>query len=165
MGFWGKLTGEDGARSAQRRQQALFDEAANADVLANGANDLTQQRLVNDMANGKNAAIDESQYERTMNDTVMPQVNSGFGGNMWSTARQKAIQTGALDLRDNMTNQANNNRASVLATLRGASANKQNVLANKAGAYQNTSRGWMDTVGQMANLGMQGVAAYKGVKG
>ena len=164
MGFWANLTGEAGARRAQRSQQRQFDAAAGADALATAQNDQLQQGMVADMAAGKNAAVDENQYQETLNNTVAPQINSGFGGTMWSTARQKALQTGALDLRNNMTSQANNQRAGVLATLRGATQNRQNVLAQKAGAVQNTSRGWMDTFGQGMNMGMNGLAAYKAVK-
>ena len=164
MGFLANFTGESGARRAQKRQQQQFDAAANSDVLANAQNDQLQQGMVKDMAAGKNAAIDENQYQQTLKDTVTPEVNSGFGGNMWSTARQKALQTGALQLRNDMTGQANQQRAGALATLRGATQNKQNVLAQKAGAIQNTSQGWMNTIGQGMNMGMNAVAAYKAGK-
>ena len=165
MGWLGKFTGEEGATNANRRQQQLYDEAVAADPLNSAQNKATQQGIVNDMAAGKNANIDEAQYNDTFNRTVMPQINSGFGGNMWSTARVKAQQNGALDLRNNMTNQANQQRQNVLATLRGASENQANILGQKAGAYQNTKRGWLDTAGQVMNMGANGVAMYKGIKG
>ena len=161
MGWWGKFTGEDGARKAQEQQQALYALAAAADPLNGGKYNDMQKNLVDDMAAGKNAAIDESQYNQTLRDTVTPQINSGFGGNMWSTARQKALQTGALDLRNDMTNQANQNRSNVLNTLRGATQGQQGILAQQAGAIQNTKRGYMDTINQVANLGMNAAAVYK----
>ena len=165
MGWWGKFTGEDGARKAQEQQQALYAQAAAADPLNGGKYNDMQKNLVDAMAAGKNAAIDESQFNQTLKDTVTPQINSGFGGNMWSTARQKALQTGALDLRNDMTNQANQNRSNVLNTLRGATQGEQNILAQQAGAIQNTKRGYMDTLGGMMDMGANGVAMYKGVKG
>ena len=161
MGWWGKFTGEDGARKAQDQQQALYAQAAAADPLNGGKYKALQGDLTDAMAAGENAAIDESQFNRTLKDTVTPQINSGFGGNMWSTARQKALQTGALDLRNDMTNQANQNRANTLNTLRGATQGQQNILAQQAGAIQNTKRGWMDTINQGANLGMNAAAVYK----
>ena len=161
MGWWGKFTGEEGASDAQKRQQELYAQAAAYDPLAGGKYKDIQKNLVDDMAAGKNAAIDESQYNQTLRDTVTPQINSGFGGNMWSTARQKALQTGALDLRNDMTNQANQNRSNVLNTLRGATQGQQGILAQQAGAIQNTKRGYMDTINQVANLGMNAAAVYK----
>ena len=161
MGWWGKFTGEDGAKKAQEQQQALYASAAAADPLNGGKYNDTQKNLVDAMAAGKNAAIDESQYNQTLKDTVTPQINSGFGGNMWSTARQKALQTGALDLRNDMTDQANQNRANTLNTLRGATQGQQNILAQQAGAIQNTKRGYMDTINQGANLGLNAAAVYK----
>ena len=161
MGWWGKFTGEDGARRAQEQQQALYAQAAAADPLNDGKYKDMQKNLIDDMAAGKNAAIDESQFNQTFKDTVTPQINSGFGGNMWSTARQKALQTGALNLRNDMTNQANQNRANTLNTLRGATQGQQNILGQQAGAIQNTTRGWMDTINQGANLGMNAAAVYK----
>ena len=164
MGWWGKFTGEDGARKAQEQQQALYAQAAAADPLNSEKYKALQGDLIDDMAAGKNAAIDESQFNQTLKDTVTPQINSGFGGNMWSTARQKALQTGALDLRNNMTTQANNNRANTLNTLRGATQGEQNILAQQAGAIQNTKRGYMDTYNQALSAGANGAAIYKAVK-
>ena len=164
MGWWGKFTGEDGARKAQEQQQALYAQAAAADPLAGGKYKDIQKNLVDDMAAGKNAAIDESQFNQTLKDTVTPQINSGFGGNMWSTARQKALQTGALDLRNDMTTQANNNRANVLNTLRGSTQGEQNILGQQAGAIQNTKRGWLDTFNQGLGAGANAAAIYKAAK-
>ena len=161
MGWWGKFTGEDGAKKAQEQQQALYASAAAADPLNGGKYNDTQKNLVDAMAAGKNAAIDESQFNQTLKDTVTPQINSGFGGNMWSTARQKALQAGALDLRNDMTSQANQNRSNVLNTLRGATQGQQNILAQQAGAIQNTKRGYMDTINQGVNLGLNAAAVYK----
>ena len=161
MGWMGKFTGEEGAKRAQEQQQALYAQAAAADPLNGEQYKNMQKNLVDDMAAGKNAAIDENQYKQTFNDTISPQVNSGFGGNMWSTARQKALQTGATDLRNDMTSQANQNRSSVLNTLRGATQGQQNILAQQAGAIQNTTRGYMDTINQGANLGLNAAAVYK----
>ena len=161
MGWWGKFTGEYGAKKAQEQQQALYASAAAADPLNGGKYNDTQKNLVDAMAAGKNAAIDESQYNQTLKDTVTPQINSGFGGNMWSTSRQKALQAGALDLRNDMTSQANQNRSNVLNTLRGATQGQQNILAQQAGAIQNTKRGYMDTINQVSNLGLNAAAVYK----
>lgn len=164
MGWWGKFTGEDGARKAQEQQQALYAQAAAADPLNSGKYKALQGDLTDAMAAGKNAAIDESQFNQTLKDTVTPQINSGFGGNMWSTARQKALQTGALDLRNDMTNQANQNRANVLNTLRGSTQGEQNILGQQAGAIQNTKRGWLDTFNQALGAGANAAAIYKAAK-
>ena len=165
MGWWASFTGEQGARDAQRKQQQGFDAALAANPLAGAKYNEMQQGIVGDMASGKNAAIDENQYNQNFNNTVKSQVNSGFGGNMWSTARQKALQVGAENLRNDMTDQANQNRAGALAALRGASDAQQNILAQKAGAIQNTKRGYMDTMSSLMNMGANAAAMYKAFGG
>lgn len=165
MGWWASFTGEQGARDAQRKQQQAYDAALAANPLGGARYNEMQQGIVGDMASGKNAAIDENQYQQNFNNTVKSQVNSGFGGNMWSTARQKALQVGAENLRNDMTGQANQNRLGALSALRGASDMQQNLLSQKAGAVQNTKRGWMDTASGMMNMGANGVAIYKGITG
>jgi hypothetical protein len=149
-----QLTGRSQAVDAQKKQQALQEQARGRyDLLDTAQNDQAATGVMNRLFTGGPAQVDQTQFQReyvqpmTQNfeQNVMPAVNQSMGRNFWSSTRQQAQQNAAQSLGNQMNQgyltlqqQADQNQKSALQQLLNNRSNQANALIGQAASIQAT---------------------------